>query len=158
LDCSSFAFPLAEVGNALAGNARVVPEEEVQVRDVKALKTRAGNTRFVVRDERGREFSTFKEDIARGLPELQGKRARIRYHEEQRGGYTNVYLDGVEPLDAGGDDTDASESAWRTAVEAAPYLLSEEEKKGEVPPEELFERLRPFKELVEEDIEDESAS
>jgi hypothetical protein len=130
-----------------------VPEEDVLVREVKAVKTRAGNTRFVVTDEKGREFSTFKENIARGLPELQGKRARIRYHEEQRGDYTNVYLDDVEPLrDDPSEERDPQEVAWRTAVDAAPYLLSSDEVEREVPPEELFERLRPFKELVAEDI------
>jgi hypothetical protein len=132
-----------------------MPEEEILVRDVKALKTRGGNTRFVVTDDQGREFSTFKEEIARGLPGLEGKRARIRFHEQARGEYTNVYLDAIEPLDEEGRaaGTDADEAAWRTAVEAAPYLLSAEEVEREVPPEELFERLRPFKELVAEDIE-----
>ena len=132
-----------------------MPEEEVLVRDVKALKTRGGNTRFVLTDERGREFSTFKEQIARSLPGLQGKRARIRYHEQERGEYTNVYLDAIEPLEdaEGAHRTDPDEAAWRTAVEAAPYLLSEDEVEREVPPEELFDRLRPFKELVAEDIE-----
>lgn len=130
-----------------------MPEEDVLVREVKAVKTRAGNTRFVVTDEKGREFSTFKKNIARGLPELQGKRARIRYHEEQRGDYTNVYLDDVEPLrDDPSEERDPQEVAWRTAVDAAPYLLSSGEVEREVPPEELFERLRPFKELVAEDI------
>ena len=132
-----------------------MPEEEILVRDVKALKTSGGNTRFVLTDDQGREFSTFKEEIARGLPGLEGKRARIRFHEQTRGAYTNVYLDAVEPLgEEAGADTDADEAAWRTAVEAAPYLLSAEEVEREVPPEELFERLRPFKELVAEDIED----
>jgi hypothetical protein len=133
-----------------------VPEEEVRVREVKAFETRAGNTRFVLVDEAGREFSTFKEEIARTLPDLQGKRARIRYHEQRRGQYTNVYLDGVERLETDEDDapgSDPDEVAWRTAVDAAPYLLSSSELEREVPPEELFERLRPFKELVADDIE-----
>jgi hypothetical protein len=133
-----------------------VPEEEVLVREVKAFETRAGNTRFVLVDEAGREFSTFKEEIARTLPDLQGKRARIRYHEQRRGQYTNVYLDGVERLETDEDDapgSDPDEVAWRTAVDAAPYLLSSSELEREVPPEELFERLRPFKELVADDIE-----
>jgi hypothetical protein len=134
-----------------------MPEETVLVRDVKAIKTRNGNTRFVVTDDEGREFSTFKEDIARGLPGLQGKRARIRFHEQTRGQFTNVYLDEIEPLEETGgahdETTDPDEVGWQTAVEAAPYLLSSAELEREVPPEELFERLRPFKELVAEDIE-----
>jgi hypothetical protein len=133
----------------------LMPEEDVLVSDVKSLQTRGGNTRFVLVDDRGREFSTFKEDVAAGLPGLKGRRARVRYHEVQRGQYTNVYLDAAEPLDepAGVGGSDPDEVAWRTAVDAAPYLLSESEVAREVPPDELFERLKPFKELVAEDIE-----
>jgi hypothetical protein len=130
-----------------------VPEEEVLVRDVKALQTRGGNTRFVLVDDQNREFSTFKEEIAAGLPELKGRRALIRYHEVQRGEYTNVYLDAVDALDEGREGSDPDEVAWRTAVDAAPYLLSQAEVEREVPADELFERLKPFKELVAEDIE-----
>jgi len=131
-----------------------MPETDVRVADVKALRTRAGNTRFVLVDDQGREFSTFREEIAAELPSLEGRRARVRYHEERRGDYTNVYLDGVEPLDEPGavEGTEPDEAAWRTAVEAAPYLLSRDELEREVPPEELFDRLRPFKELVADDI------
>ena len=42
--------------------------------------------------------------------------------------------------------------AWSTAVEAAPWVLGSREPDGEVPPEELFEKLEPFKRLVAEDI------
>jgi len=42
-------------------------------------------------------------------------------------------------------------------MEAAPYLLSSEAVDEEVPPEELFEKLQPFKELVAEDIEGDGA-
>jgi hypothetical protein len=135
-----------------------MPEAEVLIEDVKAVRTRAGNTRFVLVGDDGREFSTFREEIAADLPSLKGRRAHVRFHEEQRGGYTNVYLDAVEPLEAEAEgaattDTDPSEVAWRTAVDAAPYLLSAAEREREVPPDELFERLRPFKDLVAEDIE-----
>jgi hypothetical protein len=41
---------------------------------------------------------------------------------------------------------------WRTAVDAAPYLLGEEARDGETPPAEAFEKLEPFKDLVSEDI------
>ena len=43
--------------------------------------------------------------------------------------------------------------AWKTAVDAAPWLLGEKPAKEGVDPDELFERLQPFKELVAEDIE-----
>jgi hypothetical protein len=133
-----------------------VPEEEVRVREVKALRTQSGNVRFVLVDDQGREYSTFKEEIAAALPGLEGKRARIEYHEQQRGNFTNVYLDAVEPLDVPAEPTrsgDADEVAWKTAIDGAPYLLSEKAVEEEVPPQELFEKLQPFKELVSEDIE-----
>lgn len=132
-----------------------MPEAEVEVREVKALKTRSGNTRFVLVDDSGNEYSTFKESVAASLPGLEGRRARITYHETERQGFTNVYLDAVEPLDdeAEVDDTSADEVAWKTAIEAAPYLLSGDAVEREVPPEEVFERLQPFKELVADDIE-----
>jgi hypothetical protein len=129
-----------------------VPESEVRVSEVKAFKTRSGNTRFVLVDDQGKEYSTFKEGIAAKLPGLEGRRARIKYHEQERDGFTNVYLDGVEPLEqADGADEDVNEVAWKTAMDAAPYLLSPDAR--DVPPEELFEKLQPFKELVAEDIE-----
>ncbi len=129
-----------------------MPESEVRVSEVKAFKTRSGNTRFVLVDDQGKEYSTFKEGIAAKLPGLEGRRARIKYHEQERDGFTNVYLDGVEPLEqADGADEDVNEVAWKTAMDAAPYLLSPDAR--DVPPEELFEKLQPFKELVAEDIE-----
>jgi hypothetical protein len=126
-------------------------EAEVRVSEVNAFKTRSGNTRFVLVDEQGKEYSTFKEQIAAKLPGLEGKRARITYHEQERGGFTNVYLDAVELVEEERADAEVDEAAWRTAMEAAPYLLSPEARN--VPPRELFEKLQPFKELVAEDIE-----
>jgi hypothetical protein len=130
-------------------------EKTAEVREVKAVQTRSGNTRFVLVDEKGNEYSTFRPEIGRQAQEAEGKRARIEYHEEQRGDFRNVYLDAVEPLEAesGGEDGDADEVAWRTAIEAAPWLAGEPTPKGELPADELFEKLKPFKDLVEEDIE-----
>jgi hypothetical protein len=126
-------------------------EAEVRVSEVNAFKTRSGNTRFVLVDEQGKEYSTFKEQIAAKLPGLEGKRARITYHEQERGGFTNVYLDAVVPVEEERTEAEVDEAAWRTAMEAAPYLLSPDAR--DVPPRELFEKLQPFKELVAEDIE-----
>ena len=132
-----------------------MPEAVVRVAEVSATKTRNGNTRFVLRDDDGREYTTFREEIARQALAAEGRRARLAFHEQQRGGFTNVYLDGVEVLEgeAGGDDEDhaVDEVAWKTAVDAAPWLLGKQPAKA-VGPEELFERLQPFKELVAEDI------
>lgn len=133
-----------------------MPEVEVRVAEVKAFKTRSGNTRFVLADDQGNEYSTFKEAIAAKLPGLEGRRARIKYHEQERDGFTNVYLDAVEPLEeerSAAPPSDADEVAWRTTIEAAPYLLGGDAVEREVPPDELFEKLQPFKELVAEDIE-----
>jgi hypothetical protein len=130
-----------------------MPEAEVRVSAVKELKTKNGNTRFVLVDDQGKEYSTFKEQIGAKLPGLEGKRARITFHEQERDGFTNVYLDDVEPLEVSAEGTgdDADEVAWKTAMEAAPYLLSPEAR--DVSPRELFAKLRPFKKLVAEDIE-----
>jgi hypothetical protein len=131
----------------------------VTVAEVKAFKTQSGNTRFVLRDDEGREYTTFREEIARKAVAAEGRRARIDFHEQQRGQFTNVYLDAVKLLDEPADE-DSSEAveevAWKTAVDAAPWLLGGEPEEA-VPPEELFERLQPFKERVADDIRGESS-
>jgi hypothetical protein len=134
-----------------------MPEEIVTVERVDARKTQSGNTRFVLVDERGREFTTFKEPIARQAIAAEGHRARIKFHETQKGEFTNVYLDGVETLPDEGDEGDAEERkneiAWRTAIEAAPYILGGDAVEREVPPEEFFEKVKPLKDLVADDID-----
>jgi hypothetical protein len=143
-----------------------MPDEDVFVREVQAKKTQSGNTRYVLVDEQGREFTTFKEQIAKDAVAAEGKRARIRWHEQERNGFTNVYLDRVEPLEeeavervegvegveghAEGDPVD--EVAWNATIEAAPWLLGTSAPKTPVPPKEVFEKLQPFKELVADDI------
>jgi hypothetical protein len=134
-------------------------EKEVQVESVNAFQTKSGNTRYVLRDEDGNEYSTFKEAIARQAVAAEGKRALIEYHEQQRGEFTNVYLDKVEPLEEeeeteGGDTRSPEEAGWDAAVEAAPYLLGATEAKKPVDPDELFEKLKPFQERVADDIRD----
>jgi hypothetical protein len=126
----------------------------VIVAEVKAFKTQSGNTRFVLRDGEGREYTTFREEIARQAIAAEGRRARIEFHEQQRGRFTNVYLDGVQPLDGPAEEASSEaveEVAWKTAVDAAPWLLGGEPEEP-VPPEELFELLQPFKERVADDI------
>jgi hypothetical protein len=129
-------------------------EAVVTVAEVKAFKTQSGNTRFVLRDEEGREFTTFREQIARDALTAEGRRARITFHEQQRGSFTNVYLDAVEPLGTESEDSSSEaveEVAWKTAVDAAPWLLGGEPEEA-VPPDELYQRLQPFKERVADDI------
>jgi hypothetical protein len=133
-------------------------EKVVTIRDVRTFETRGGNQRYVVRDEDGDEYTTFREGIGQAARAFEGRRTRIEYHEEQRGQYTNVYLDKVEPApsDDEGGDTDPSEAAWRTAVDAAPWLVGESEPHEAVPPDELYDKLKPFKEKVAQDIEEDA--
>lgn len=135
-----------------------MPEREVHVDEVKAFKTHSGNTRFVLRADDGTEYTTFKEPIARQAIAAEGKRARIEFHEQERNGFTNVYLDKVETLADGGGDVDGGESvdqvAWKTAVDAAPWLLGEAPEGG-VDPDEAFDKLQPFKKRVADDIREE---
>jgi hypothetical protein len=108
-----------------------------------------------VRDADDNQYTTFREAIGEQARELEGRRVRLEYHEEQRGQYTNVYLDKVEPAPeepADTADTDAEEAAWRTAVEAAPWLVGDSDPHAKTGPEELYETLKPFKDRVAEDI------
>src|SRR3954451_8548295 len=101
-----------------------MPERELIVEEVKAFKTQSGNTRFVLHGDDGSEYTTFKEAIARDAVAAEGKRARITFHEQERNGFTNVYLDKVEVLDDEAEaDPNVEEVAWKTAVDAAPWLL-----------------------------------
>jgi hypothetical protein len=130
-------------------------EKEVQVARVDAYQTKSGNTRFVLRDDDGNEYTTFKEDIARQAVAAEGSRARIEFHEQQRNGFTNVYLDRVEPLDQPEGDAEHRETdgaAWEVAVEAAPWLVGTSEPREPIPAKELFARLKPFQAEVADDI------
>jgi hypothetical protein len=128
-------------------------EKVSRIEDVQSFETRGGNVRYVVRDSDGDEYTTFREPIGKQAQGLRGARVRIQYHEEQRGQYQNVYVDKLEVVedDAPSRETDVQEAAWRTAVEAAPWLVGEPRK--EVPPEELYEKLKPFEARVAQDIE-----
>ena len=136
-------------------------EAIVIVKSVEARKTQSGKTLFVLTDGQGREYTTFKEPIAKQAIAAEGKRAQIQFHETQKGTFTNVYLDAVETL-AGEEGVDVDEErtnevAWRTAIDAAPYILSGDAVEKEVPPEEFFEKLKPLKDLVADDIRSEEA-
>jgi hypothetical protein len=122
--------------------------------EVRELQTRGGNARYVARDSSGNEYTTFREAIGERAKALTGRTVRVTYHEQQRGQYTNVYLDKLEPVEEArpsGVDTDAQEAAWRTAVEAAPWLVGTPRR--QVAPEELYDTLKPFEERVAADIE-----
>jgi hypothetical protein len=150
--------PLRGVRSVIGGKG-VLMEKTVDVRDVKERQSQSGNTRWVLVDEDGNEYTTFRPEIGRRAREADGKRARIEFHEDEKRGYRNVYLDAVEPQEKaqtdGADSPEADEVAWKTAIEAAPWLLGGTAPEREVPADELFEKLKPFKDLVEHDIEDE---
>jgi hypothetical protein len=147
----SWKFTRGRLRIGLDGNGPGM-EKDVRVARVDAYKTRSGNTRFVLRDEEGNEYTTFKEAIARQAVAAEGRRARIEFHEQERNGFTNVYLDGVEPLEDEEEHRDTDEAAWEVAVEAAPWLVGTSEPNEPIPAKELFERLKPFQEEVAEDI------
>jgi hypothetical protein len=131
-------------------------EAEVLIQKVEPVETRTGKTMYVVRDADGNEYTTFRPAIGQEAARYEGRRARIEYHEQERHGFRNVYLDAVAPAPDDGrapdESTDPDEVAWRTAVEAAPWVLGTNEPDHEVPPEELYEKLEPFKRLVADDI------
>ena len=136
-------------------------EAEVTLADVRTFETRSGATRYVVRDDQGNEYTTFRERIGEQARALDGRRVRIEYHEEERGQYKNVYLDKIEAAPASAErpaDTDPQEAAWRTAVDAAPWLVGDSEPDAELPPEELYDKLKPFKDKVAEDIKESDGS
>jgi hypothetical protein len=130
-------------------------DAEVLVTDVSRVETRSGKTRWVLVDDAGREYSTFRPRIGEQAERHAGRRARIQFHEEDRDGFHNVYLDAIEEAiqqRASGTDSDPDEVAWGTAVEAAPWLLGTTEPEQEIAPEELYEKLEPFKRRVADDI------
>ena len=146
--------------------AAFVAEDEIQVADVEATPTRSGNTRWVVRSDSGKEFTTFRPDIGHEAERYRGRGARVRYHEEERGGFHNVYLDAISgtrgepsaPTDDAGEASaptggaDPEAVAWNAAIEAAPWLVGSTDHEGADDAKEFYERLRPFKDLVAKDI------
>ena len=60
-------------------------EAEVTLDVVRTFETSRGNTRYVVRDTDGNEYTTFREAIGERASQLQGQRVRIEFHENQRG-------------------------------------------------------------------------
>lgn len=144
-------------------------EREVRARRVQEVTAPSGATRWVLRDDEGNEYTTFRPQVGREATRLEGQRVLVAFHEEDRRGFHNVYLDRIAPLrqrtsggedradrgSNGGEGDDSrhpDESAWDTALEAAPWLVGTPEPREACPPEELYDRLHPFKELVAEDI------
>jgi hypothetical protein len=119
--------------------------------EVRTSETRGGNTRYVVRDAEGKEYTTFREAIGEAAMRLEGTRVRI-YLDKVEALAEPAADDGAGGARAGQTDTDPEEVAWRTAVEAAPWLVGESDPHAKTAPEELYETLKPFKDKVAEDI------
>src|SRR5919198_3176021 len=106
---------------------------DATIASVETNQTRSGNTRWTVKDDEGREYTTFRPAIGRAAEATEGRRARISFHEDERNGFRNVYLDGVRPLrqskaagpgrDPAAADSDPEEAAWRTPGRGAPHPL-----------------------------------
>lgn len=79
-------------------------ERDIVVREVQQVQTRSGTIRYVVRDGDGQEYTTFRERIGNDAAGFEGQRAHITFHEEQRGNFTNVYLDAIGPAAGGKGD------------------------------------------------------
>ena len=132
-------------------------QTETRIESVERSETRTGNTRWVIRDTDGKEYTTFRPRIGEEAERHKGKRATLEYHEQERNGFLNVYLDAVKPAaetpaHAADSDSDPDEVAWNTAVEAAPWLVGSKEPQQELQPDELYEKLEPFKRRVADDI------
>lgn len=109
----------------------------VTLAEVRTIETRRGSVRYVSTDTDGHEYTTFRGGIGERARQLSGMRVRLEYHQEQRGLYTNVYLDKIEPAGpAAGShtDTDPQRGAWQTAVAAAPWLAGRKRLSRNAPP------------------------
>jgi hypothetical protein len=78
--------------------------------------------------------------------EREVKVAEVKAFKTQSGN-TRYVLRGGE-----GGNGNVEGAAWSAAVEAAPSLLGTSEPKEKLAADEFFETLKPFKELVAEDI------
>src|SRR3954469_9701271 len=98
-------------------------QADVRIDSVDTTETRSGHTRYVVTDDSGREYTTFRPQIGAAAKAAEGRWARIEYHEAERNGFTNVYLDRVEPTAEQPSDAEPGaepeEVGWQAATEAA---------------------------------------
>ena len=112
-------------------------EADVRIDKVDAVQTRGGNTRYVIRDDQGREYTTFRPDHrdARQRNSRAGARTSSFTRTSATVSRTSISTgspraaESSAPLTA----TDPDESAWSTAVEAAPWVLGSREPEREVP-------------------------
>ena len=136
-------------------------EAEILVADVRSFETREETPATSSQRLGGRRVHDLPGGDRRGARfGAKGARARILTTNSSAASTRTSTSIKIEPLegDAGpSDDTDPEEAGWRTAVDAAPWLVGNAEPTDEVPPDELFEKLKPFKDRVAEDIREEDA-
>ena len=121
------------------------------------FETRSGNTRYVARDSDGNEYTTFREAIGSQAQAMTGRRARIEYHEEQRAPAqtTSTWTRSrPRPRRHPGRRPTPRRPRGARRWTPLPWLVGESEPHEETPPDELYEKLKPFKERVAEDIKD----
>ena len=118
-----------------------------QVVTIKAVFENTGSsskgpwTRYDIKDAGGNKYQTFSDALGQKAHELKGKSAKVTYHEEERGGYVNKVVDGIEA--AGSETAQAApsqdefrrskEEMRRTeAVKAAATLIASPGWEGQV--------------------------
>jgi hypothetical protein len=95
-------------------------EREVQVSQVEEVAGRSGTTRYILRDEEGNDYTTFRPQIGHEAQRFEGERAVVTFHEEERRGFRNIYLDRITAAleadrAAPADERErADEAAWKT--------------------------------------------
>jgi hypothetical protein len=126
-------------------------EAIIKVDDVARHETRGGNIRYVLRDDQNHEYMTFRPQIGEDARGLAGRQARIEFHEEQRGDYTNVYLDAIEPIGPAELPADTQleidKTAWQVAAAVAASIVPHDASADDV-----FAALEAFKDRIAADL------
>ena len=101
------------------------------VDDVRVKKLSDDRQLYVIKSD-GKEFTTFKRDLAASAKAMIGQQAKIDYTEKQNGEWTNRYLENVESAvefkqaTAPAREIDIRRAvALKAAIEMLPYFPSE---------------------------------
>jgi len=108
-----------------------VAELTAVVDDVRVKKLSDDRQLYVIKSD-GKEFTTFKRDLAASAKAMIGQQAKIDYTEKQNGEWTNRYLENVESAvefkqaTAPAREIDIRRAvALKAAIEMLPYFPSE---------------------------------
>ena len=78
-------------------------EAQSRLEEVRTFETRGGNTRFVVRDSDGNEYTTFREEIGNRAQQLRGRQVRsttiagLVINPSRRSSHTPMEISAVLP-------------------------------------------------------------